>query len=245
MVEAHVVGAWTRDGDRPGAPFAIAVFVGGIGAPLFLFLAGVALPIAGSRRVTAMGHRAAAAAARLRGWQIFALAFVFRLQAQLVGWGPLINFLKVDILNVMGLALVIASTLWGFSTSRTLRILLFGLATMLFALCTPLIYEARWLGAIPDPIEWYFRPSAGHTNFVLFPWAGFLFAGAVIGELVDAARTAHADRRLQLLLACGGGAAIVGGYWASLQPSLYPVANFWTSSPTFFFIRLGIAVAIV
>ena len=36
------------------------------------------------------------------------------------------------------------------------------------------------------------------------------------------------------------GAAGIGlGYAASFQPSIYPVANFWTSSPTFFFIRLG------
>ena len=33
---------------------------------------------------------------------------------------------------------------------------------------------------------------------------------------------------------------IVVGYAASFRPSIYPVANFWTSSPTFFFIRLGI-----
>ena len=38
---------------------------------------------------------------------------------------------------------------------------------------------------------------------------------------------------------------IAAGYWASLQPSIYPVANFWLSSPTFFFIRLGIAITLV
>jgi uncharacterized membrane protein len=245
MVEAHLIGAWTRHSDRPGAAFAVAVFIGGVGAPLFLFLAGVALPMAASRRSSAVGHRAAAAAACLRGWQVFALAFLFRLQAQLLGWGPLINFLKVDILNVMGLALVIAGTLWRFSTSRQVRILLFAIATVLVAMSTPLIREAAWLSALPDPIEWYFRPSAGHTNFVLFPWAGFLFAGAIVGELVDAARTDGADRRLQVLLACGGVATILGAYWASLQPSIYPVADFWGSSPTFFFIRLGIVTAMV
>ena len=38
---------------------------------------------------------------------------------------------------------------------------------------------------------------------------------------------------------------LAGGYWASLQPSIYPVSNFWISSPTFFFIRLGLAMAMV
>jgi uncharacterized membrane protein len=245
MVEAHVMDAWTRDSDRLGAPFAIAVFIGGIGAPLFLFLAGVALPMAGSRRASSIGHRAAAAAACLRGWQVFALAFLFRLQAQLLGWGPLVNFLKVDILNVMGLALVMAGALWGVSTSRLARILLFAVATGVFAMSTPLIREAVWVGSLPDPIEWYLRPSQGHTSFVLFPWAGFLFAGAMIGELVDAARAKANDGWLQVIFACVGVMTIVGGYWASLQPSIYPVANFWLSSPTFFFIRLGIATTLV
>ena len=37
---------------------------------------------------------------------MFALAFLFRLQSQLLGWGAFINFLKVDILNVMGIAMI-------------------------------------------------------------------------------------------------------------------------------------------
>jgi fucose 4-O-acetylase-like acetyltransferase len=30
------------------------------------------------------------------------------------------------------------------------------------------------------------------------------------------------------------------GYLASLQPSIYSTSSFWTSSPTFFFIRVGL-----
>lgn len=244
MVEAHVVDAWTRDADRLGAVFAIAVFIGGLGAPLFLFLAGAALPMAGSRRAASVGHQAAAQAARLRGWQVFALAFVFRLQAQLLGWGPLVNFLKVDILNVMGLALVAAGTLWGLSTSRLMRILLFAAATSACAMSTPLIHEAAWVHALPDPIEWYFRPSLGHTSFVVFPWATYLFAGAIVGEVVDAVRDSR-DGRLQLMLAGVAIATIGAALWAAKQPSIYPAAHFWINSPTFVFVRLGIAIAMV
>jgi uncharacterized membrane protein len=244
MVEAHVLDAWTRDSDRSGAVFAIAAFIGGLGAPLFLFLAGVALPMAGSRRASAVGHQAAARAARLRGWQVFALAFLFRVQAQLLGWGPLINFLKVDILNVMGLALVMAGALWGLSRSRTVRVLMFGVATGVFAMSTPLIQEAAWVGILPDPVEWYLRHSPGHTSFVLLPWAGFLFAGAMLGELVDAARAKN-DGWLQVMVGCIGVLTVAGAYWASRQPSIYPVSNFWLTSPTFFFIRLGLAMTLV
>lgn len=245
MVEAHVVDAWTRDSDRQDFAYLVAVFVAGLGAPLFLFLAGVAVPMAASKRSASIGHRAAGAAARLRGWQVFALAFVFRLQSQLLGWGPLVNFLKVDILNVMGLALAVAGMLWGLSMSRTTRIVLFAAITVAFTMSTPLIREASWLAWLPDPIEWYVRPAPRHTTFVLFPWAGFLFAGAAIGELIDAQRSKDRDARLHVGLACGGVLAVAGGYLASLQPSIYPIAEFWTSSPTFFCIRLGIAITMV
>ena len=56
--------------------------------------------------------------ARWRGLQVFALAFLFRLQSQLLGWGALVNFLKVDILNVMGIAMIAAALLWSLSENR-------------------------------------------------------------------------------------------------------------------------------
>jgi hypothetical protein len=36
-----------------------------------------------------------------------------------------------------------------------------------------------------------------------------------------------------------------GAYWASFQPPIFPGTSFWTSSPAFFFLRLGILVAAV
>jgi hypothetical protein len=40
-----------------------------------------------------------------------------------------------------------------------------------------------------------------------------------------------------------GLAIALGGYVASLFPSIYSSARFWTSSPTFFFIRIGILLS--
>jgi uncharacterized membrane protein len=46
---------------------------------------------------------------------------------------------------------------------------------------TPIVRSTPLLNWLPDPIEWYFRPYPGRTNFTLFPWAGFVFAGAAVG----------------------------------------------------------------
>jgi uncharacterized membrane protein len=101
------------------------------------------------------------------------------------------------------------------------------------------------LAALPDPIEAYIRPLPSRSNFALFPWAAFLFAGLMAGELVAAVKGRSQEIRLQAGLLIAGVAGIAIAYWASFQPSIYPVANFWTSSPTFFFIRLGICTTLV
>jgi uncharacterized membrane protein len=239
MVGAHVTDAWTLSDDRHGRLHTWTVFVAGMASPLFLFLAGLTLSMAASTRADSVGHDRAAALARKRGLQIFALAFLFRLQSQLLGWGALSNFLKVDILNVMGLAMLGASLLWGLSRSRIVRIGLFAAATTAIAMSTPLVREWGALAVLPDPIEAYIRPLPGRTNFALFPWAAFVFGGAITGELVRAARTERQERRLQDGFAIAGLLGLALAYAAALLPSIYAVSNFWTSSPTFFFMRLG------
>ena len=245
MVGAHVNDAWTRLDDRGRTLYMYTVFIAGLAAPLFLFLAGLTIAMAASARAEKVGHRAASQQALKRGLQIFALAFLFRLQSQLLGWGAFINFLKVDILNVMGIAMIAAAVLWSLSSHRVIRIVLFAIATGVVAMTTPLVREAGILAALPDAIEAYIRPLAGRTTFALFPWAAFVFAGAIAGELVFAAKSDARERLMQAGLLVSGLGAIVVAYAASFRPSIYPVANFWTSSPTFFFIRLGICTAMV
>ena len=245
MVMAHVTDAWTLAADRRSRLYMVTIFVSGLAAPLFLFLAGLTMAMAASARSTRVGHAAAASLARLRGLQVFALAFLFRVQSQLLGWGALVNILKVDILNVMGVAMVAAAIVWGWSERREVRIAIFAFAMALVAMSTPLVREWSLLSRLPDPIEAYIRPLPGRTNFALFPWAAFVFAGAIAGELIHAAVSIATERRLQVGLFVAGVAGIGIAYAASLQPSIYPVSNFWTSSPTFFFIRLGICVALL
>jgi uncharacterized membrane protein len=245
MVGAHVTDAWTREDDRSRYLYMVTVFIAGMAAPLFLFLAGLTIAMAASSRAAKVGHAEAAALARKRGLQIFALAFLFRLQSQLLGWGAFSNFLKVDILNVMGIAMIAAAVVWSVSANRPVRITLFAIATVVVAMATPLVREASILAALPDAIEAYIRPLPGRTNFALFPWAAFVLAGGIAGELVFAAQSESQERRLQAGLLISGLAGIALGYGASFRPSIYPVANFWTSSPTFFFIRVGICTTMI
>ena len=107
MVAAHLFDAWVRVIDRSEHPYQWAMVVGGFSAPLFLFLAGVAMALAaGSRLRKGLTAAETAAIARRRGWQILGLAFLFRLQSFIISGGPFPEtLLKVDILNVMGLSM--------------------------------------------------------------------------------------------------------------------------------------------
>lgn len=246
MVLAHVVDAWTRGADRDRTAFYWATFFGGLAAPAFLFLAGLGTALSGA-------SRAARGASRLevtrqlawRGLTIFGLAFVFRLQAFVLGLGHLVDLLKVDILNVMGPSIVVAAGLWGLGTGAATRVATAAAGTLILAFAAPLVRAAAWIDTLPAPLQWYFRPTPGHTNFTLVPWAAFVTAGLATGVALAAVREQATERRLQAALAvlAVGGAGTA--YWASFQPSIYApgVSTFWGPSPTFFFIRLGIVTA--
>lgn len=247
MVLAHVVDAWTADVDRAVFPYYTSVFIGGLGAPLFLLLAGVAQAMsAGSKARRTDDPDAGSLAIWRRGWEVFALALVFRLQSLVLGWGAFRNLLKVDILNTMGLSMVGTAILWRLGGTRGRRFALFAAATAAVTFATPVVRSVAWLSGLPDPLEAYLRPTADYAAFPLLPWAGFLFAGVIVGMLIDAARLSGGGGwRLHapLLAAAVGGVGLA--WWASFQPSLYAHASFWTSSPTFFFIRLGLVTLAV
>jgi uncharacterized membrane protein len=246
MIGAHTFDSWTRVADRTRWEYAWAMILAGFGAPVFLFLAGMALVLAaGSRLRRGLPAADVAATARRRAWQIFGLAFLFRLQSWAISRGPASTLLKVDVLNVMGLAMLAAAIAWGLGRgARSRAVALAGMAVAV-AMSTPLVRATPWLSSLPEPVEWYFRSIPGRTTFTLFPWAGFLLGGAAIGVWLDAARTVDAERRTNIALAATGAAIAIGGYGASFLPPIYHDSSFWTSSPTFFFLRLGILIAAI
>jgi uncharacterized membrane protein len=217
------------------------MLLGGLGAPLFLFLAGVAVVLAASARSGRWGDRGrAAASVQRRGWQVFGFAFLFRLQSFVLspGTSP-ISLLKVDILNVMGPGIVAAASLWRLAPTALGAFAVLAGATAAIAMVTPVARASLLVAGLPDPLEWYLRPSAGHTNFTLLPWSAFVLAGAAAGVVLERGSRAS-ERRTVLLIGLAGALLSLGGYAASFLPPLYAQTSFWTSSPTFFFIRAGL-----
>jgi uncharacterized membrane protein len=244
MIESHLLDSWTGGPDRETRIFDWAMTVGGLGAPLFLFLAGVAVSLSAAAKLRRTGdHRRASVLVVRRGVEIFALAFLFRLQAWILGWSSPKALLKVDILNIMGPSIAATGAVWGATRSTTGRLIAFAVATAAVALLTPLIHIAP-IHALPDPIEAYIRPTSNLSNFVFFPWAAFVFAGAIPGLLIDITPASREPRLNWWLFVAGVVIAIVS-LAASYLPSPYPQSSFWTTSPSFFFLRLGLLIAAI
>jgi uncharacterized membrane protein len=246
MIEAHVIDSWTRDAERHSRAFGESLILGGFGAPLFLFLAGVAVVMSAGSKSRRSGDAAAAMrAVQKRGVQIFLLAFVFRVQSLILSHGQLWTLLKVDILNVMGLSIVAAAALWGWARGLRGRLAAFAAATAVLVWSTPVIRGAAALASVPDWLEGYLRPIPGLTNFTFFPWSAFVMGGACLGVALDAARTAETDRRVNFACVAGGFLMALAAYRASFLPALNDHSRFWTTSASFFFIRLGLMIAAI
>jgi uncharacterized membrane protein len=242
MIEAHTSDAWTRAAAKHGAAFRDATILGGFAAPLFLWLAGVGVALASTRTEAASGSRRRTLdGVCSRGLEIFILAFLFRLQAFIVSPGSHpVTLFRVDILNVMGPAIVMAGVLWALTRSPRARVWTFAIAATAVAMITPIVRAAAWVHALPTWMQWYLRPDGDFTTFTLLPWAGFVFAGGATGALIACGRDEKAASRIQVWHALAGAALVAIGFATAARPSIYAASSFWTSSPTWFAIRLGV-----
>lgn len=246
MIDAHLFDSWTAVPDRDGRVFGLLMLVGGFGTTLFLFLAGVSVALSAGSKLRRTGSAGAAASGvAWRGLEIFALAFLFRLQAWFLGWShqPM-DLLQVDILNIMGPSIAAAALLWRLGTSRRGRTLVFAAATAAIALVTPSIRTLP-LGALPVPIRAYIVPIAGLSNVVFFPWTALVLAGACVGVLIDPGQAPAVGLRVHRRLAIGGAMVSAAAFAASFLPTLFAPSEFWSTSPAYLFLRAGLATMAV
>lgn len=247
MIEWHTVDAWTRASHRHSAAFGRALVLGGFAAPLFLWLAGLGVALSAARMARTRDSRPAVVRRIChRGLEIFILAFLFRIQAFIISpGGHPVTIFRVDILNVMGPAIVAAGFVWATGASTRILVLWYGAVAAAIALLTPVVRTAAIVNTLPLWFQWYLKPAGDLTTFTLFPWAGFVFAGAACGVMLAATDNMRTERRVQIAFAAAGVVLVVLGRYMSGRPSIYQQSEFWTSSPTWFAIRVGILMAAV
>jgi uncharacterized membrane protein len=255
MFQTHCYDAWLGGAAR-NSQFAVWSQLGGtFPAPLFLFLAGLSCAIVIEKLLKKdLSAAGIAKTTAKRGAEILALGLLFRMQefAISLGWAPWSDLFRVDILNTIGVSIIlmgVVSTIVIANTgserlgSKLAAAASFAAATI--AVLTPLLWTTWRPRFLAWPLESYINGvhNLGEPQawlFPVFPWTAFAFAGLAFGFLLMSGPAQRLGARAVLLIAPAGLMFILlGKFLDSRQVSIYPVYDFWHTSPNFFLIRLG------
>ena len=240
MIQCHTFNSFGRMDLRPGGAYILSQFVGGMAAPLFLFMAGMTLAF----QMDSLERREPSARQRWlislkRGGYILMIAYLFRLSnwAGSLPYGSWREITKVDILNCMGLAVAAFSVVAIFDTKDRIRVAAAG--GLAIAAAAPVVANLDWAWA-PNLLQQYLSPG-GYGHFAFFPCAAYVGFGLAAGALVK--RTSEGmDRLMQWSVLVGLALVLFGQYFANLPFSLYERSSFWVDSPALILIRVGIAL---
>lgn len=243
MLQGHSFHAMLAESERQGGLYTLSQFLGGMPAPIFLFLTGVTLAfLLDGRERRGMDAMGRFAAALRRAGYLLLLAFAVRLQAFLFGlpWSQWEDLLLVDILNCMGVSLALLSFSAFFTTPERVKL---GLACgLLIALVSPVISGFTWENS-PALLRGYMEP---HTEmFGFFPWASFTAFGVAFGSMLRLTPRERLNRFLQWTAIVSFGMILGAGYFSSIPYSVYQHSDFWVNSPGLVFIKTGIILLTV
>jgi uncharacterized membrane protein len=243
MLQGHVFQSFTRNDLRGGGPYVLSQFAGGLPPAMFLFLTGItfAFLMNSKERQAASGRQKLQAALRRSGY-LFLLAFLFRLQLYIFGYpsSPAGELLKVDILNCMGMAMLLFAPMAFFTTMERIR--LCTVLGIVVAVLSPLI-TAMDGPHVPWLLHAYFFPSLSYFGF--FPWAAFLAFGMAAGSMLRVITPEHMNRAMLWTMSLGVGLVIASSYLSNLPYSVYTNSDYWLNSPGLVATKLGIVLCIL
>ncbi len=243
MLQGHTFHSFTRTDLRDKGPFVFSQFLGGLPPALFLFLTGITFAFlmhSKEKQGASSWQRVLAALKRSR--YLFILAVLFRIQLYVFGFptSPAGELWRVDILNCMGMAMLLFAPMAVFTTQERIR------------LCTVLGFVVAGLApfvsmidgsTVPWLIRSYFFPSFNYFGF--FPWASFLAFGMAAGSLIRTVKQEDMSRTMLWTMTVGVSLVIAAEYFSNLPFSVYPKSDFWLNSPSLIVIKLGAVLIIL
>jgi uncharacterized membrane protein len=286
MFQTHCYDSWLGGSARRSRFFMYSQLGGTFPAPLFLFLAGISFALVTQklRQQNVPPSKIARTTIR-RGAEIFGFGLLFRLQEYVIAWGwaPKSDLLRVDILNSIGLSMMLMGVLcWAVlrlpgagppvrealqawhtpavsappparqaGNGTFLLILISALTAFLISLLTPLLWTVWRPRFLPWPIESYINgvhnlgvPQA--WLFPIFPWAAFACAGLAVGFFLQSSLVRSREATVFFSLGAFGLVLIQLSRWLDARPrQLYPVYDYWHTSPNFFLIRVGMLLLMI
>ena len=217
MIQCHTFNSFVRLDLRGSSSYIFSQFVGGMAAPLFLFMAGMTsgFQMESLERREPSSLRRWVISLRRAGY-ILGIAFLFRLTNYLgsLPHGNPAELTRVDILNCMGVALALFSAAAIFGSAARARFALF--AALAMAAATPIMAHLPW-DSVPRLLREYLIPITGRGQFPLFPCASYVGFGLAAGVVVK--RTAeHRFERLMLWALLIGMIVVFAAQYVSTLP---------------------------
>ena len=248
MLEGHVLRELLTPDIKATQFFAFHEIFHGVTAPGFLFGAGFTFAIATQRRweesitFTRGFFR--------RTWQAILLVFIgyalhipfLSLQktlatANMEQWNA---FFVFDVLQCIGVCLLMMRIL--LVLLRQERLFIASLLVLLLAVvyATPLFWKAQAQQTMPLIVSSAINGLTG-SPFPLFPYAGFLLAGTCVSWLfLRIGQDKHKELFIKWLMLAGLMLIIISAILDALPVQTYAQDDFWSTSPDYFWIRLGI-----
>ena len=261
MFQTHCYDSWLGPDARKTTFFMWSQLGGTLPAPLFLFLAGTSFALVTNKLATkGLPANQIAQTTIRRGAEIFGLGLLFRLQEFLLGWGwaPWTDLLRVDILNTIGMSMMLMGLVcWAASKISRGPDPRFAMAAsavgaaLSISLLTPMLWTVWRPRGLPWPVESYINGvhNLGQPQawlFPIFPWSAFAFVGLALGFLLQSEWARQRGAAIFFLVGVGGVCLIYFARWLDARPvQLYPVYDFWHTSPNFFLIRVGLLLMIL
>ncbi len=273
MFQTHCYDSWLGGSARQSRFFMYSQLGGTFPAPLFLFVAGISFALVTERlRQKNLPPGQIARTTIMRGAEILGLGLLFRVQEFVISWGwaPKSDLLRVDILNTIGLSMMLMGVVcWMVNvwkqpasavdageggahvTSPFVLIVAASGTALLISLLTPLLWTTWRPDWLPWPLESYINGvhNLGKPQpwlFPIFPWTAFSFAGLAVGFLLQSAWMRAREAKGFMALGMVGVALVVLSRWLDRLPNrIYPVYDYWHTSPEFLLIRVGMVMLIL
>jgi uncharacterized membrane protein len=266
MFQTHCYDSWLSASARQSKFFMYSQLGGTFPAPLFLFLAGISFSLA-TEKLWRKGLPPAKIASTtiLRGAEVFGFGLLFRLQEYVIalGWAPVSDLLRVDVLNTIGLSMMVMGVLCWIVLSisrgaqaapvkvRSTLVISSTATALLISLLTPPLWTTWRPTWLPWPLESYIdgvhnlgAPQA--WLFPIFPWTAFAFAGLAVGFVLQSEWARTRESRIFLLAGAAGLVLVEVSRWLDARPyQLYAIYDYWHTSPNFFLIRVGMLLVIL
>lgn len=217
----------------------------GMVAPVFCFLAGISVALLSSKawqKALNSGDQAEARKKQLslkrriitRGAQILALGYALRLTFWMLShfYGSWTRILKVDILQCIGLSLIVFPLLaWppnpqkkGFRKVNWIA----GALCLAWMLSTPFFFHLPWKASVPLGIRAYFDVGSPLALFPFFPYGTWIALGLFVGSFVT---TPILKGKKEFWVLGGLGVAALAFYatgsWLDTLTKTYPLYQLW------------------